>query len=545
MPANNHLQWTELRKFGGLWSAELAAMPSNAAQIMSGCHPQPNGGLRAFYKVVDTIPGTDLNNGGTSDEMVGFEVKTLSSSTLSSAGSQPLFLAATIDVSGVNPVNDLQLFRWRDYGTPDTAWQRYTTAGAAWAGDGSAVYSPSTYPAAFARMDIGGKSQDFFLPAPIADNVDGGVYLIDPDDSATSKSNASNNARTLVVHQSRLVVGNRDEVRFSPPGSADFTATGSGFFIPNPGGWDGVIAGQYNEEAIPAWMLPIPPGDLIVCTRDGNIYNVQGDIADPTIRELTKTSSALPHLPANTPAGIFIIVPQRGIHLLSPDGTLSPVSLSLRPSIWNPDDVRPRDLGQLAYSSGFLFAPNNHTESGLTNGALVFDTDTGAWFTSTHSDDATITTPRFMRPVKLPGSAGVWIASDRTLAAGTETQDLLFHIRTGGGYSVATDERAATWEWRSAPLRDPLGHIVEVREVQLNVNARNAASTIAVRVQDHAGNGTTITRTLPSGVSVQSFLFRERDQALEVNIKAKSNDAAVEAPALEAARFGFRARQMA
>src|SRR5690606_36207420 len=74
MPAPQHLKWTEFRQFKGLWtSGEKLLMPTDAAQVMSGCSPQPGGGLRAWFKpqVVATAHGMQVLD-GLSHEITGF-----------------------------------------------------------------------------------------------------------------------------------------------------------------------------------------------------------------------------------------------------------------------------------------------------------------------------------------------------------------------------------------------------------------------------------------------------------------------------------------
>lgn len=552
MPATNHLQWTEIKEFGGLWTAGAASlMPANRAQVMSGCHPQPGGGLRAFLKVASTIPGTGLSSGGTADVAAGFGIAEKAAMT---TVTEPTFLIVSVD-EGVSPLTDWQLWRWeKDEGA--AAWSRST--GAAFAGATSYYSSPPPAQPAFIR--IGGwtdpdVTMQHVLSLAIREYGDGtygsgtqsGLYEVDVNTGTVTRNTTSfaneHGAVGLVEHQARMVAGYNDLLKYSTTGGKVFQAsigtpvTGAGIIRLNPLGW--LTPGGLtvtSELPLIAWMVSVPPGDLIVATRDGRIYNIQGDLADPTIRELGRWTTMLPHAPANTPNGIFFILPNQGVARLGLDGSVDVVSTGILPAVWNltPPKV---GLGQIAGTERYVFCPNQHTTVAHKNGALVFDIETGAWFTSTHSDDYSIPNPKFMQPDNNPRNSGIWVVSGAAPATQGTSLPWIFHYRTGGydSASVTTEARANTWEFKSAPLREPGNQYLDVHEVQVPAYAfNNNTSTLAVTV-----GGVTITRTLPSGRSLQRFFFKAKGADLDVNVKAKSNDTAVEAPMIDALRIGW------
>lgn len=363
-----------------------------------------------------------------------------------------------------------------------------------------------------------------------------GLYLVDNDAGTLTRNvtrfNDQYGAVGVVEHQARLVVGYQDKLYFSPPGENDFTAPGFGFLFLNQAGFLTTV-GDVHEGPLVAWMVPVPPGDFIVATRDGRIYNVQGDLGDPTVLELGRWTTMVPHEPANTPNGIFFILPNQGVHALGLDGSVTNITPGINPAVWNLRGPK-TGLGQLVGTERFLFAPNQHTGADHKNGALVFDFDTKAWFTSTHADDNVILQPRLMQPDNNPHDSGVWVLSGE--APESSSEPFAFHIRTGGADDQAqTEQRNTTWEWESAPLRSPMGRFLDLRLVEIPVYAFNGSSTLSVTV-----GGTTRQVTPPAGRSVQTFLFKARGSSLSVRVKSDSNSASTEAPMIEAVNIGWK-----
>lgn len=562
------LEWVEITEFGGLWTAgEQTLMPANKAQVMSGCHPQTGGGLRAFFKVTDSVPGNGLLAGqvpvGANITIKGMGPTNTMTEWENRYGvgappteTQPVFTLAAVDSTG-GLADNWRVFSW-DRAAGASVWSQFPGdfAGLDYYGASPRPSPPSFATALISPLDpypgsVGDAFSVDFIALAIQEQPDpapsgSGIYqlrrtngVLSTERVTTGEFGNASGASALTVHQARLVVGHHEDIRFSAPGTLDFGADGAGSLSLNPGGWFAYTELGVNEGALVAWMISVPPGDLIVATRDGSIYNVQGDLGDPTVRELGRWGTMVPHEPVLTPNGLFFILPNQGVHILGLDGSVETISADISPAVWNM--VTPKiGLGQMAGDERFLFAPNLHPKAEHSNGALVYDMRTHAWFTSTHPDDVVIPNPRLMRADNNPQDSGVWVFTSQPLT-GTASPPVAWHYRTGGYVDAGTETeaRGSTYEYRTAPLRDPSGRRVVIREVRIPAYAFNAISTMAVTV-----NGTTVTRTLPAGQSTQVFLFREEDNLLDVNVKAKSNDPAVEAPITEALRFGWRPGRM-
>lgn len=545
MPDTSHLQWVELHEFGGLWTAgNKFLMPVKNAQIMSGCHPQPGGGLRAFHDVIETVNGNGLTataaGGGLRPKAVGFMVNSYGVDT---GEPVPHFVIITVDEATGDGWDN---WRYWDRTTADASWNKRAPS---FDGVDTARFSPSATQPSFAlvRVDPFDEVHPFLALSMREDDFGGShsgiwkVVHIGAPVRNTTDMNDNFGARYVIEHQSRIVAADRSMVRFTAPEGESFTATGSGFIRVGRGDY------IYGNNAFPdevemvVWMAPVPPGDLLVATAGGRLLNIQGDLADPTVRELGRWNQFISQEPAVTPRGIFAIFTHEGIARIGLDGSVEPISTDLSPRQWlRPSGINPEygpGLGQLAGTERFLFVPNPDKASGTTNqnGPLVYDHETGAWFTATHPDRYTITNPALMRIDHNPRTGGLWVISSRSPEVIGEANPYLFKYPVGGGHSDTGFKRTSTWEWQSSPLRDPTGRRVLVREVQINVETFNSSSTVAVTV-----GGTTVTRTLASGRSVQRFLFDQRGEYLDVTVKAKSNDTAVEAPLMEAVRIGWR-----
>lgn len=556
MPANDHLIWHEIKEFGGLWTAgNKFLMPSNHAQVMVGCHPQVGGGLRAFWRVNETVGGENLVNGGSPEVAAGFHVRNRGPNSLSGYGDGIEFLVATYD-NASSPPSDWNLWRRRlGPGATDATWTRITTGfGAAGETSLAAPASPGPRQVSFARHGVGtvslssgaGPSDTIYVNFN-SFSTDAGLYTVNPDaPSATAKSVPNLQLGALTQHQARLVTSFKDLLIFSDPG-ADLTSTnftsGSNFILISETGFAASPSGSVTS-AIPVWMVPFPPSDLLVGTADGRIVNIQGDLSDPVVREVARWGATYWHEPVHTPFGVAVIFPNDGIYLVGPSGSIEPLSESMSSGLWGTNFYQD-GMGQLAYSKQFLFCPNQFASDGglHNNGAIVYDFRTKAWFTSTHQDDELMPSPRFMMADRNLNDSGVWIVAG---GSPPDPGDYLFQIQTGHIVGFVTDTervlRNPTWEWRSAPLREPTGRQVEVREVILHVyqHSNVGTSTIEVTV-----GGTTVTQQLPAQAAefkgILTFQFQERGEYLDVNVKAQHDALTSEAPMLESARIGWTA----
>lgn len=516
-------------------------MPQNAAQVMSGCHPQVGGGLRSFYAVTSTYTGTGLTSGGGLPIVpAGFDLLNRISGTGGPVayGDSTDFLLAGFE-TGSSPPTNWNLYRLRQ-SVGNTNWSRFSGA----VFQDTDTFAPPGYPGPrqviMVRHGVGAvpntNDTPFVSLSSWATNA--GIYSINIDDTANGDTQVGGgsilDSGYIATHQARLIVVRDELIYFSSPGvgTIDLTGTANNFISIDDRGSVSNAAGGVTS-AVPAWVVSIPPSDLLVCSAAGRLVNIQGDLADPTVREVGRWAQTFWHEPVLTPKGVAALF-RDGVYLVSPDGTIQPLSPSIDPWIWG-DSFYQIGMGQLTYLSDYLFAPNQHTSGSVNgNGTLVHDFKTGAWFTSTHSDDRTITGPTFMRADLNVSKGGIiWILAGGIPGAGAYLHGI--SLGTAAGIvSPGAEIRNPTWEWKSAPFRDLDGRQIEIREVHLNVFAHNSASTMAVTV-----NGVTRSETLPAGRSVQVIQFKERAAYLDVNIKSKSNASNVEAPILEALRVGW------
>lgn len=540
MPSNRHLRWSEIREFGGLWTGPSALMPPNAASTMSGCHPQPGGGLRAFLKPKTMMASGDL----VTLQCVPIGLGIVSKAVINAGdNTDPTFMLVTVD-----PTNFTSWRLWRYESNEATpAWFASTGPGTTFNdidSNANARTAPPPGQPWFARMLISGISTTFLgLSIRESPASGSGLHTVNPLDGVTSQhATAFRDAfgcNTLVEHQARLVGGDyTGVVRFSAPGTQDFAGAGSGTIAVNPQGFWLPGSTEAAEGAGVAWLASVSPGDLVVATRDGRIYNIQGDLGDPSVREIARTGLSIPYQqPASGPHGVYFMLPNVGVVSLSLDGNIQPLSEGLDPSIWGLNTYPQNSMGQLVLAGRYLFAPNNHNLSPHNNGPLVFDTATGAWFTATNPGTAALTTPRFMQADNNPSDGRVWVVNQRSFTA--STQVVMAGYPTG---AVTPAERNEHYIWQSAPLREPTGRQAHLREI--NISFVNHNSLGSLQVYTNYGGSTNV-EPATSGHQVYRVLFDKRDtppngEPIKITVESRSNATGVEAPTIESINIGWK-----
>lgn len=501
MPADSHLQWQEIRNFSpGLWTESTQLMPPTAAQVMEDCYPDPSGsGLRAFYAPITNLEFTDILGAPVVDAdktIMGFHVT-----------------PNMYDVSG-GPVliRSNRLMVVRDTADVETGWQLWEkeeTAGNGWE----------------KRYDfddgVGGAlliGQSSFVTSPAATNGDETIFQIvqetSPEsgawryswgDAAPLSTNLAGVAATFVAtHQDRVLSASGGELKFTIPGD------------PNTSGGD--ITPAFGVAGGIAWVLPIPPSDLLVGLLSGRIFNIQGDLADPIVRELSRVQpTGLLHVPVATPFGAVILSSSDGLVVVGTDGEFVNFSQQIDNSFFEGYEgalaAGDSSLGYLAFLHGFLWAPKG----------LVYDFATKSFFQtsagSTNGSIFPVADPTIAEPV-------VWYPPE-------STNDEPSYVRLPKPGTA--NPRATNFTWKSAPLREPSGRQIEIREVQLAVRTFSDTADLTVTV-----NGTA--RTVAPGAAGRHhirFLFRERAEQLDVQVYSDSNTSA-EAPSIETVRIGTR-----
>lgn len=148
---------------------------------------------------------------------------------------------------------------------------------------------------------------------------------------------------------------------------------------------------------------------------------------------------------------------------------------------------------------------------------------------------------------------GAWAAgpSFTVTVSGSDKPGRAFFVPTNGSgtagpgwYEFNSDLRESSFTWQSAPLRDPTGRSVEIREVQVYAKSYDANATIAVTVNGVVKTQVVGDKGIP-GSDQLSFLFREHAENLDVTLVSTAGTAGNEAPTVQAVRIGWRPLHMA
>lgn len=574
------LQWTEITQFKGLDTRAFRSLLADpaSAQVMSGCFPQPGGGLRAGPAISRTVTDSGLGDAAGltagDDQILGMHALTRnatgqqpsSNPSLNAPGywgesTDMLILTAKADTSAGSIRKYNLWFRSLDtrFGTGeptggDAAWSRFTTIDFAetsgpippsGAGTGRAIQpffvdfpsalldSPSaqwdsagTDGKTALLLDVGGAGDD------TGSTNRGGLFQID---STTAKTftvldGSGNNEGPIATHQSRLLKGGVQAIVFSDPLSNAMAVPANNFVIPDAD--EGFTNTNFvGFKALGAWMVPIPPSDLLFCTSSGRLYNIQGDLTDPLVRELGRWAPSAVQQPVLTPYGVAAIETGLGVALYGPDGSRRLLSPTLDRSTWNTSTL-PQNIGhgRLDYYKNLLFVPNQQTVTTLsdgssndnrTYGALVYDFDTEAWFTHPHKDELPYNggSPIVVADNNSTDPA-LWMLAARSLpgTGGPCLAALSFGNGRNGSVvdPAANSKRSWVFEWTSAPFSDPSGRQLEIREVRVYTHITHVNASITVTV-----NGTSLTQTPGAvGNKVLVFQFRERAPFLDVTVKS-------------------------
>lgn len=566
MPATEHLRWFEVSKFKGLWTnGGKFLMPADHAQVMSGCLPQKAGGLRAFYTPTSERDATGLvqSDPAYTRTVRGFG---LMADPFTLTGNYYYLIIS-------NGANDFGL--WSRSSAPiasvlpiptESTWDRKTSA----VRNGTAHTPGRPYMVTFSHFGWGTglsggeqymtSSHNWLRASPprTYHATGGNAPHIVPVDLLVSGTQLD--CGPVTTHQSRVVLGAENGILAGAPGDIQLSPAPVQIVAEQAG----TATWVNSTYPLVAWLLSIPPSDLLVGMLGGAVYNIQGDLADPTIRELGRWGPTAPQQPVNTPYGPVVIFPRMGPTIMGTDGSIQNIGEPLDPASWEVD-LAGEDpyFGCLVFSSGYLFAPNlvDATASPTTptvrnNGALVYDFSTGAWFTSAHPEVRRTINPRFMATSSSRYNGGVFVATGETLSSATLANHTIIsrYPLSGAGYYYdgASLQRHITtrsprFEWTSAPFRDPDGRQTEVQEIQLGTLGWSSDSTVIVTVRGNTGEVATVTASVPLGRATHRLPIRLRADYVEVTIKSINNiydgTPEGEAPMIDFIRVGYQPGQ--
>lgn len=580
MPANQHLEWVDFDRFDGLWDATSPAlMPARAAQVMSGCHPQPAGGLRAFFRPMAFSDVTGMY--AANRRIVGIW-------PADSTGYYYV-ITATVD-TGMTASTAAP----RPPKTDLRAWAIYS--GVSMSGWSAALGSPPFVATNHSSLDHvpqipslaqtttagtpGGSLNSCYIAVPYGNGSHSSLYSLSSGTMTKKTIGGSFITYTFATnHQNRVVASYEGGIIFSSPGTYDIPTGTPNQYI----NFDGSLV---------TWGISLPPSDLLIGTEAGGIYNVQGDLSDPTIRTLALpgSSSYGPQRPALTDIGVIVATPN-GPMTVNGGGLGEPLGHMLDPKHWritypalHNDEVYPlrqRNLGgSFATSDGFVFARSDgallnrtyyHHKSYIDqdaagintwvadnllnlNGSLVLDTKAKAWFRSVHPDVADMLAP--------------WIHVEDTTLSTHEPGILTIpseELASTGrvGYRQQTSgRRAHVYEWRSAPLRSPDGREVELREVQIGLTAYTSpestnftsglaapedtayattpTATVVITATNEDGVTATETLTLAGGTTTTlNTALVLKGKTVDITVKASTPHKDIEAPSIDHLRLGW------
>lgn len=489
MPVTDHLAWAEIRDFSpGLWTASPHLMPASAAQQMDNCYPDPGGGLRAFWRTTPNgltstgLPATKIPRGF----HVGYPVQ-------QPADMRILTSNALLMMSDLaNPAQGFNLY----------GLDRSVALGAAWASRKAFANGTPTSDLAAMSMFTGyritgtGDVVAFAANLPPGGTTEEGIWWATLVGAGAPTQLTSAYRGHIVSHQSRLVIGLGSQLRWTNPGATAFDNS-QDLAVGQPG-------------AIISWIVPIAPSDLFVGMVGGQLYNIQGDLGGAyVVREMGRfQASGFTQRPVYTPYGIALIAGWDGVYMLSGGGQAEHISRGIAPGTWAPDTADAVSLGQPVFYRDMTFFPRG----------LVYDHLTKTWLHLPDLDDVMF--------LALDGTSG----QEKVVGVAGSNPVLFPAVEFAGGV-----DRARDFTWKSAPLRDPAGREIEVREVQLVVQTYGGDETITVTVNGVPQEKTIVT----AGRHAPRFLFRQRAAELDVTIRSQT-DAGPEAPTIEAVRIGTR-----
>lgn len=466
-------------------------MPPNAAQVMQDCYPQLGGGLRAWFKPTDfSVAGLDVAN----ETVLGISAHAgLPHRTLATEATD-YYLVTSHKSTGV-----LRWYRRDETNAAVTSWSVIRT----WAAG-----SLTPHEAQHVGYILSGGTRHMVVSL-FAASTDDGLWSAAYADSVVT-SRLTTGAGPLAQHQSRLVVSgvstNGANLYFSDAGSFTFPAANV------------LTVEGAKSNSLNVLLLAMAPADLYVGKAGAGLHMLQGDLEDPIVRSMGSFQfMGLRQQASYTPAGITFLEPDNGVFATASGADYARLDPQLgadagpsdAPTGWN------NDIGQLSYQHHWLVAPRG----------FVYDFRTRAWFTSSPIASSFLQYgDTFNNTLLVP-----------TFASGSGS----FAIKR---YQLLEGEgtRFNTYTWKSAPLRDPGGRQLELREVQVYVRAYDSGSQVAVTV---AGTTRTVSG-LAAGRHQLSFLFSERSEVLDVQVVPSAGSTSNEAPSVEAVRIGTRGHHL-
>lgn len=506
MPVNTHLEFAEIRDFTpGLFTISSYLMPVNGAQTMDDCRPDPGGGLRAAAK-----PSSFSTSGITTPanrKVCGIYARGGIGLRSGAAGDETDRYVALFNTS-----NQVEI--WRYDGTAvSPAWTLLKT---------HAAVAATPNPVQFTAF-VDGDGLAWVLWTLAQTSTDDGVWSVRYDTGAvvqqvstdTDFTNAANPFVTAIAtYNDRVVCAYGSTLRYSvtAPTTANMVAGNVLFGI-------GLIENiqRSRQGSTILSITPYAPSDLLLGTRFSPWTMVQSLVSDPFVRSMSDARTlGWAQITTTTRQGLVFVGDKAGVFLTNNGEAFEDISTQIAPDTWSSGSANNGDVGggECAYYGNTLLAPHG----------LAWDERTQAWY-------------RFS--VLAPGVADHF-------HSWSDVNNRELFVATGGTsfslYRIRTDEptRASVFTWKSAPLRHPSGRRINIREVQVELEAVTTGDTVTVTVGGTArGSG-----SLTAGRQHVTFLFDAEAEYLDVTVLSTAA-ASAEAPRIESVRIGTQAGHQA
>lgn len=245
-------------------------------------------------------------------------------------------------------------------------------------------------------------------------------------------------------------------------------------------------------------IRPNLPSDLLLGMQQAPWVSVQGGIDDPVVQQMSDA-----HVPGSiepialSDLGIIFTASRQGLYVTGDGSSFQSLSDQLdRSNFLNP---------RQDFLANWIFHGSGN----------VYDLRTKSWFK--------------LSPV---GGSAWHVSATR---GSNEVDFATYSSNNPVIYSFKTDDTslATTWTIKTAPLEDPDGRQIEIREVQVYLRAFNSAATATITV----GGVSMGPFDLVSGGQQISWIGLARAEYLDITITVDSTTSA-EAPRLERLRIG-------
>ena len=467
MASFDELVWTEYSDFtAGLYERGTdRSCPPNGLLECQDCYPQASGGLRATG-VWQAMTTTNIPTNG----------YILNVGSVRGGGPENLYILVLVANAGGAGSHTFELFKLTG-----------TYSGGSWTLLGSVTGFPSWwFGNRMTLFRVGGSLQSGTNSAYFnlyGNTTKDGVYKT--DGSTVAQAFAALAPTDVSAYQSRLLyTQNAGPIWFTSVGSDGTPSTANGLF-------------PYEEiNTNIRCMTPFSPSDLVVHKTNVGVFDIQGDLTSPTVRQMAFTHVNVQMYPAQTDQGLAWTLYADGVYIF--DGAnWNPISqpiigCPMMPNYPGSDDIfgntpHPGEpsvtslgfgvTGQSCFSQYFLYAGQSY----------IWDIRTGGWFKITIPESASGTASHFVFENVEPTE---YIVHSRNLSMQTGRHPLWFMEANENDLT-----RATSYSY-TLPLIYNQGQQTTLRELEYQLNAFDTSSTVTVTVTHVDATGAQVSETI-------------------------------------------------